>query len=80
MRWNLPARRRQWGLRGVQWNLDDFESMEDAIQAADALVEAGIYAHVTNTETGPVILVSKRDVRAALRIVEPWCSRSDAEN
>lgn len=72
--------RRQWGLRGVQWNLDDFASMENASQAAYALVEAGIYAHVTETETGPVILVSARDVRAALRIVEPWCSPPDAEN
>lgn len=80
MRWNLRARRRHWGLRGVQWNLDDFASMEDAIQASHALVEAGIYAHVTNTETGPVILVSKRDLRTALIIVEPWCSPPDAEN
>lgn len=54
--------------------------MEDAIQASHALVEAGIYAHVTNTETGPVILVSKRDLRTALIIVEPWCSPPDAEN
>jgi hypothetical protein len=54
--------------------------MEDATQAAYALVEAGIYAHVTETETGPAILVSARDVRAALRIVEPWCSTPGAEN
>lgn len=80
MRWNWRARRRQWGLRGVVWNLDDFASMEDAIQATYALVEAGIYARVTETETGPVIMVSKRDLPAALRIVEPWCCQPDAED
>lgn len=74
------VRRRRWGLRGVQWNLDDFRSMEDAIHAAHDLSEAGIYAHVTETEAGPVILVSARDLRAALRIIEPWCSSPNAEN
>ena len=78
MRWSRRARR-EWALRGVQWNLDGFASMEHAIQAAHTLVEAGIYGHVTQTETGTVILVSARDLRAALEIVEPWSSPPDAE-
>ena len=67
MRWTewLSRRRRRTGLRGVQWNLDDFDSMEEALSVADALTEAGIYSVVTETETGPVILVSRRDLPAA---------------
>lgn len=55
MRWTewLPTRRRRTGLHGVQWNLDDFNSMEEALSVADALTEAGIYSVVTETETGP---------------------------
>ena len=67
-----PRPRRRAGLRGVQWNFDGFDSMVDALQAHEALTEAGIYAHVTETETGPVILVSKRDAPAASRILAKW--------
>lgn len=71
MRWMewLPSRRRRKGLRGVQWNLDDFESMEEALSAADALTEAGIYSVVSETETGPVILVSRSDLPAASKVL-----------
>lgn len=67
-----PRWRRRTGLRGVQWNFDGFESMADALEAHDALIEAGIYAYVTGTETGPVILVSKRDAPAASKILAKW--------
>jgi hypothetical protein len=67
-----PSRRRRTGLRGVQWNFDGFESMVDALQAYDALTEAGIYAHVSRTKTGPVILVPKRDAPAASKILAKW--------
>lgn len=71
MRWTewLPTRRRRTGLRGVQWNLDDFDSMEDALPIADALTDAGIYSVVTETETGPVILVSRRDLSTASKVL-----------
>jgi hypothetical protein len=67
-----PRPRRRTGLRGVQWNFDGFESLADALQAYDALTEAGIYSHVSRTETGPVIVVSKRDVPAASKILAKW--------
>jgi hypothetical protein len=67
-----PRPRRRTGLRGVQWNFDGFESLADALQAYDALTEAGIYAHVSRTETGPVIVVSKRDAAAASKILAKW--------
>lgn len=74
MRWRIweLRQRRRTGLRGVQWNFDGFESMADALQAYDALTEARIYAHVTRTETGPVIVVSKRDTPAASKILAKW--------
>jgi hypothetical protein len=59
-------------LHGVQWNFDGFESMADALQAHDALTEARIYAYVTGTETGPIIVVSKRDAPAASKILAKW--------
>jgi len=43
--------------------------MEHAASATDALAEAGIYAVVTETETGPVILVSRRDAAAASKVL-----------
>jgi hypothetical protein len=42
--------------------------MAEALQAYDALTEAGIYAHVSRTNTGPVIIVSQRDAPAASKI------------
>lgn len=69
--WKSKQRRRK-GLRGVQWNFDGFESMAQARQAIDALTEAGIFAQVSRTETGPVVLVSKRDVPAASKILAKW--------
>lgn len=74
MRWRTwePRQRRRRGLRGVQWNFDGLDSMADALQAYDALTEAGIYAHVSTTETGPVIVVSKRDAAAASKILAKW--------
>lgn len=74
MRWRMwePRQRRRTGLRGVQWNFDGFDSMADALQAYDALTEAGIYAHVSTTVTGPVIVVSKLDAPAASEILAKW--------
>jgi hypothetical protein len=63
---------RRTGLRGVHWNFDGFDSVADALQAYDALTEAGIYAHVCTTETGPVIVVSKRDAPATSKILARW--------
>lgn len=60
------------GLRGVQWNFDGLDSMADALQAYDALTEAGIPARVSTTATGPVIVVSKRDAPAASKILAKW--------
>lgn len=56
-------------MRGVQWDLDAFESMEEAASVADALTEAGIYSVVSETGTGPVILVSRRDAAAASKVM-----------
>jgi hypothetical protein len=67
-----PRPRRRTGLCGVHWNFDGFDSMVDALQAHEALTEAGIYAHASETETGPGILVSKRDAPAASRILAKW--------
>lgn len=69
--WKSKQRRRT-GLRGVQWNFDGFESMTQARQAYEALTEAGISAHVSRTETGAVIVVSKRDAPAASKILAKW--------
>lgn len=67
-----PRLSRGTGLRGVQCNFDDFDSMADALQAYDALTDAGIYAQVSRTETGPVIVVSERDAPAAANILAQW--------
>ena len=67
-----PRQRRRTGLRGVQWNFDGFNSMAQALEAYDALTEAGIHAHVSTAETGPVIVVSERDAPAASKILARW--------
>jgi len=46
--------------------------MVDALQAYEALTEAGIDAHVGETVMGPVILVSKRGAPAATKILARW--------
>ena len=67
-----PRQRRRTSLRSVQWNFDGFDSMADALQAYEALTEAGIYAHVSTAETGPVIVVSKQDAPAASKNLAKW--------
>ena len=57
----LPFRRRRAELRGVQWDVDGLESMEEALLAANALQDAGIYTQISETDTGPVVLESRSD-------------------
>jgi hypothetical protein len=71
MRWERrPRQGRRTGLRVKQWNFDDFDSTEDAVQATEALRNAAIHAEMAETETGPVVIISAKDLKAASKVID----------